>query len=197
MSEDINKEKLAALRLSVELRLGHGVNTPSEFKRLSEDIKQQLGRSKNEMQRLPSKRLNLAEIEREQSVIEPLYVLLQKKREETMLAIIAEPDIARVVEYAENNSAFVGPNRRKTYLLALVLGLVFPIGIAYVLLLLKTKITTPDDISTRTNIPVIGIIPQSERRVTKASEIIHDSSTSTTTETTVPRRAPIACPTHI
>ncbi len=147
-----------------------------------DEIKQQLGRSKNEMQRLPSKRLNLAEIEREQSVIEPLYVLLQKKREETMLAIIAEPDIARVVEYAENNSAFVGPNRRKTYLMALVLGLVFPIGIAYVLLLLKTKITTPDDISTRTNIPVIGIIPQSERRVTKASEIIHDSSTSTTTE---------------
>lgn len=45
MSEDINKEKLAALRLSVELRLGHGVNTPSEFKRLSEDIKQQLGRA--------------------------------------------------------------------------------------------------------------------------------------------------------
>ncbi|MBP5346804.1 MAG: polysaccharide biosynthesis tyrosine autokinase [Bacteroidales bacterium] len=147
-----------------------------------DEISQQLGRSKNEMQRLPSKRLNLAEIEREQSVIEPLYVLLQKKREETMLAIIAEPDIARVVEYAENNSVFIGPNRRKTYLIALILGLAIPLAIGYLILLLKTKITTPDDISTRTNIPVIGIIPEGSKHVTKAKDIIHDSTTSATAE---------------
>ncbi|MCR5394040.1 MAG: polysaccharide biosynthesis tyrosine autokinase [Bacteroidales bacterium] len=146
------------------------------------ELTQQIGRSQDDMRRLPSQRLTLGEIEREQSIIEPLYVLLQKKREETMLAIIAEPDIARIVEHAENNTFFTGPNRRKFYLIALFLGLVLPVAIYYVKILLKTKITTPDDITSRTSTPIIGIVPLSKTRITKASDIIAQSSTNTTTE---------------
>ena len=147
-----------------------------------EEIMGQLGESKSQMKQLPGKRLSLAEIEREQSVIEPLYVLLQKKREETMLAIIAEPDIARIVEHAENNTALTGPNRRRIYLLALILGLALPIGVAYAFVLLKTKVTSPEDISSRTRIPILGVVPQSPNRITKAREIIEQSSHSTITE---------------
>lgn len=147
-----------------------------------EEILGQLGKNKSRMQQLPSQRLSLAGIEREQSIIEPLYVLLQKKREETMLAIIAEPDIARIVEYAENNTALIGPNRKRVYLIALFLGLMIPLAITYALLMLKTKITSPEDISSRTSIPILGVVPQSSSRITKAQEIIAQSSQSTTTE---------------
>lgn len=147
-----------------------------------EELNKMVGNSKRQMKQLPGQRLNLAGIEREQSVIEPLYVLLQKKREETMLAIIAEPDIARIVEHAENNTALVGPNRRRIYLIALLLGLMLPMGIAYAILMLKTKITTPEDITSRTHIPILGVVPQSSTRVTKAQEIIEQSTRSTITE---------------
>ncbi|MBE6332899.1 MAG: polysaccharide biosynthesis tyrosine autokinase [Bacteroidales bacterium] len=147
-----------------------------------DELMQQIGRNKNEMQRLPTQRLNLAAIEREQSVIEPLYVLLQKKREETMLAIIAEPDIARIVEHSENNSVFIGPNRRNTYLMALILGLMIPVLITYARMFLKMKIETPDDIISRTQIPILGIVPLGQGRITKAQEIIEQKSVSTTAE---------------
>jgi len=147
-----------------------------------EEINKMVGNSKRQMKQLPSQRLDLAGIQREQSVIEPLYVLLQKKREETMLAIIAEPDIARIVEHAENNTALIGPNRKRIYLIALMLGLMLPLGIAYGFLMLKTKIATPEDISSRTRIPILGVVPQSSTRITKAQEIIAQSTRSTITE---------------
>ncbi len=147
-----------------------------------EKIIQQLGKNKKEMQRLPSQKLNLAEIERERSVVEPLYVLLQKKREETMLAIIAEPDIARIVEHAEFNSVSVGPNSSRIYLMALILGLLFPIGLVVAKIALKTKITMPDDITSRTKIPVLGIVPQGQKRYTNVKDIIGQNGQDITAE---------------
>ncbi|MBP5716315.1 MAG: polysaccharide biosynthesis tyrosine autokinase [Bacteroidales bacterium] len=147
-----------------------------------EKIMQQVGKNKKEMQRLPSQRLNLAEIERERSVVEPLYVLLQKKREETMLAIIAEPDIARIVEYAECSSVPVGPDRHRIYLMALVLGLLFPVSIVAAKIFLKTKVTMPDDITSRTRIPVLGIVPQGKKRYVKVKDIIGQEGQDVTSE---------------
>ena len=40
-----DKDKIEALRHAVEQRLGHGVNTPSEFSRLSLEIEQRTGRT--------------------------------------------------------------------------------------------------------------------------------------------------------
>lgn len=39
----LEKDSIAALRRAVEQRFGHGVNSPSEFKRLSQAIEQQTG----------------------------------------------------------------------------------------------------------------------------------------------------------
>lgn len=41
----LEKDSIAALRRAVERRLGHGVNTPSEFSRLSLEIEQRTGRT--------------------------------------------------------------------------------------------------------------------------------------------------------
>lgn len=146
------------------------------------EIQGQLVESKSQMKRLPAQRLDLAVIEREQSIIEPLYVLLQKKREETMLAIIAEPDVARVVEHSENNSSLIGPNRKRSYAVALILGLICPLAFVYVRMMLKTKIAVPEDIASRTQLPIVAVIPQGPVRAVKAQQIIAESAKSTTTE---------------
>ena len=156
------------------------------------ELKGQIGHSLTELKNLPNQRLGLAAIEREQSVIEPLYVLLQKKREETMLAIIAEPDIARIIEHAENTSLRIGPNRRSILFIVILLGLIFPLGIAYLKLLLKTKITGPEDIEQRTSVTVLGLIPKSNEQITKAKNIIQNQRSSIISEVFRSLRANLA-----
>ncbi|MBQ0058270.1 MAG: polysaccharide biosynthesis tyrosine autokinase [Bacteroidales bacterium] len=147
-----------------------------------EDLKRLHGKSKSNLQNLPGQKFSLAAIEREQSVIEPLYVLLQKKREETMLAIIAEPDIARIVEHSENTSSLVGPNRNRILGIAFLLGFLFPIGIVYLRMLFKTKVTIPEDIVTRTKVPLLGVVPKSGIRMVTIKDIVAQSSYNTTVE---------------
>lgn len=147
-----------------------------------QELQRQLGRSKGYLSSVPGQKINLAQIEREQSVIEPLYVLLQKKREETMLTIVAEPDIARVVEYPDNNSTLVGPNVRQIVILAIVLGLILPLLVVYLISLLKTKVQTPEDIVSRTHAPLLGVVPRHQDGSFRASEMSDKGSSSVLSE---------------
>jgi len=103
-------------------------------------------------------------------------VLLQKKREETMLTIVAEPDIARVVEYPENNTILVGPNARQVILVAIVIGFLLPLLIVYLLMLMKTKVQGPDDIASRTRVPLLGVVPRREGNAFKAADMAEKGS---------------------
>ena len=141
-----------------------------------QELSKQQGRQKGYLSSVPGQKISLAQIEREQSVIEPLYVLLQKKREETMLTIVAEPDIARIVEYPENNSILVGPNTRQVLVVAFVLGFLLPLVVIYLLTLMKTKVQTPDDIATRTRVPLLGVVPRHEGPAFHASQMIGQGS---------------------
>lgn len=143
------------------------------------ELQNQLGKSMGYLSSVPGQKINLAQIEREQSVIEPLYILLQKKREETMLTIVAEPDIARVVEYPENNSILVGPNARQIIIIAIVLGFLIPLLVIYLLSLMKTKVQTPEDIASRTRIPLLGVVPRREGPAFRATDIMKEGSEGT------------------
>lgn len=145
-------------------------------------LQRQTGHTKGLLANVPSQKIDLAQIVREQSVIEPLYVLLQKKREETMLAIVAEPDIARIVEYPDDNSELVGPNVRQIVSFALVLGFILPLIIVYLISLLKTKVETPADIVTRTRVPLLGVLPRHEGTVFRAADVVEQGKASLLSE---------------
>lgn len=152
-------------------------NQQASLKLQKAEFQRQVGRSKGYLSSVPSQKINLAQIEREQSVIEPLYVLLQKKREETMLTIVAEPDIARIVEYPENNSILVGPNARQVVVVAFVVGFLLPLLVIYLLTLMKTKVQTPDDIASRTRVPLLGVVPRRQGTTNfKASDMAVEGS---------------------
>ncbi len=151
-------------------------NQQTSLKLQRKELSRQMGRSKDYLSSVPGQKIDLAQIERERSVIEPLYVLLQKKREETMLTIVAEPDIARIVEYPENNSVLVGPNARQVFLVAIVTGFLLPLIIVYLLMLMKTKVQGPDDISSRTRVPLLGVVPRREGNTFRASEMAEKGS---------------------
>lgn len=135
------------------------------------ELQREAGRTRGMLKNVPGQKINLAQIEREQSVIEPLYVLLQKKREETMLTIVAEPDIARVVEYPANNTVLIGPNKRQILIFAFVIGFFLPLLLLYIISLLKTKVQNPDDIVSRTRAPLLGVVPRHVGPTFKAADM--------------------------
>lgn len=166
-------KQIADLRAIVD----KSVSTQITSLRLRQKELQRLaGRTRNALSNVPGQKINLAQIEREQSVIEPLYVLLQKKREETMLAIVAEPDIARMVEYPEDNSILVGPNARQVFIFAVVVGFILPLLLLYLFSLLKTKVQNPDDIVSRTRAPLLGVVPRHQGPGFKAADMAVEGS---------------------
>lgn len=145
-------------------------------------LQRQTGQTKGLLANVPSQKIDFAQIVREQSVIEPLYVLLQKKREETMLAIVAEPDIARIVEYPDDNSVLVGPDVRQILTFSLVLGFILPLVIVYLLSLLKTKVYSPADIVSRTRVPLLGVLPRHDSAVFRAADVVENGKASLLSE---------------
>jgi capsular exopolysaccharide synthesis family protein len=166
-------KQIADLRAVIEKSVA---NQETSLTLQRKELARQQGRSKGYLSSVPGQKINLAQIERERSVIEPLYVLLQKKREETMLTIVAEPDIARVVEYPDNNTVLVGPNARQVILVALVIGFLLPLLIVYLLMLMKTKVQNPDDIASRTRVPLLGVVPRREGATFKAADMAEKGS---------------------
>lgn len=108
---------------------------------------------------MPKEQYELAQISRRVDIIEPLYLLLQQKREEAQIAFCSESDNFRVIEPAFGSPYPVSPNSRMIYLLALMMGLALPVAAVWVRKMLKTKVETKKDVEDRVNASVLAIIP--------------------------------------
>ena len=126
-----------------------------------ESLQEQIFKGEKEIATIPSQQLELARITRRQEIIEPLYRLLQQKKEENMISLYALPDNARLMESPAPRFSPVKPNKRKVYLASLLLGLILPPGIFYTIEVLRRKIIGKNDVEKRTNIPIFAIIPKS------------------------------------
>lgn len=136
--------------------------------RTAHDLRKQsfgrrLGSNQQELAAMPVKQLALTRMSRDQQVKEPLYILLQQKREEALLMLSSLTDDAYVVDSARGATTPVFPNRREIYALMLIFGLAVPAGFVVLLNLFRNKVLFEKDIIDRTTIPVLGVIPRSPR----------------------------------
>lgn len=111
----------------------------------------------------PERQKDLRVIAREQGVKEQLYLhLLEKKEEASITSHITVPN-SRIIDKAEAISPIpVFPNKKNTYLLALVLGLVIPFSCIYAKELLNTTIKTKQELEELVSTPVLGSIPKAK-----------------------------------
>lgn len=101
------------------------------------------------------------DIQREQQIKETLYLYLLQKREENEIAAAANITNLKVIDYAYTNSTPVSPKKSIILLAAVLLGILFPIAIIYVILLLDTKVKSPEDIEEH-GLTFLGSIPTSD-----------------------------------
>ena len=126
------------------------------------NINAKLRQSKSRLSAMPSQQLELTRFGRQQQVKEPLYILLQQKKEEALISLYAIADRCKVVDPAHFTAYATAPNRKMIYLLAFLLGFILPPAIFFLRQMLKSKVEGKLDITNRTDIPVLASIPISE-----------------------------------
>lgn len=98
---------------------------------------------------------------RQQEIQANLYLMLLQKREENNITLASTANNARVIDEPLAGGQ-VSPQSSQIYMIALVLGLGFPVGILFLWGLLQFKIKTRADVERITRLPIIGDIPLTE-----------------------------------
>ena len=114
------------------------------------------------LQSIPSKGRELAERQRQQKIKEELYLFLLQKREESAIASASTISDSKIVEPALSSNNPIRPNRRSTYMLAIMLGLALPAGLVMLKEYLNDRVNSRLDIERETDAPFIGEIGHSE-----------------------------------
>ena len=106
----------------------------------------------------PTQERSLNNIIRQQEIKVELYLMLLQKREENYISLNSTAAKARVIDDPRSTGQ-VAPKTKVILLGALVLGLCFPVGLIYLLGLLRYRIEGREDVEMLTKIPVLADIP--------------------------------------
>ncbi|MFC5045352.1 GumC family protein [Aquimarina hainanensis] len=108
----------------------------------------------------PKRQKDLRVIEREQTIKEQLYLYLLQKREEAEITSHITLSNTKVIDKASVLSArLVSPNKKMTYLVALLAGLLIPFVIIYLSDLLNIRVSSKEELEKNTSMPMLGTIP--------------------------------------
>ena len=138
-------------------------NLEKSYKLQRSNTNQKLREAKGRLSQVPVQQQEISSFERQQKIKEPLYILLQQKKEEAMISLYAIADQCKVIDSAANTAVPTAPNRKMIYLLALLLGLCIPPAIFFLRQSLKSKVEGKLDITNRTSIPILASIPISDK----------------------------------
>mgnify|MGYP002930011184 FL=1 len=115
------------------------------------------------LQANPSQARYLLSVERQQKVKESLYLYLLQKREENELSQAFTAYNTRVINPPMGSDLPVAPNRRNVMLVAVLLGLLIPLGAIYLSETLNSKVRGRKDLESL-SVPFVGEIPLGYRR---------------------------------
>lgn len=103
----------------------------------------------------------LTEIGRQREIKQGVYLLMLQKREETAMELANTTDKGRLIDAVQGDPLSVTPQKKTVLLVALFLGALLPMGILYLLQMLKTKIDTREELEAATKLPFLTEISAS------------------------------------
>lgn len=108
---------------------------------------------------LPQKELELARLNRDVQVNEQVYMMLRTRYEETRIAENMQISDVWVIDPAVRPTSPVSPRVKLNLAIALMLGLLAGVGVAFLLEFLDTSLKTQEDVERELELPVLGLIP--------------------------------------
>ena len=117
----------------------------------------------------------LLALTRECNIKSDLYVMLLQKYEENALSLAVTADNLRCID-APTVGGMVSPDKNKTYLIAVLIGLAIPAIYVCLLIMFQTKLTSVEDTIKRFKVPFVGTIPMLFDLKGRKSSIVVDKN---------------------
>jgi capsular exopolysaccharide synthesis family protein len=112
---------------------------------------------------IPAKEKQLLEVTRQQVILQELYSYLLQKRLETAISSASTISNIKVMEPAMTSSVPISPNRKLSYIIAILLGIGLPTGIIFLIEYLNDKIKSRREIEQLTSTPILGEVGHADQ----------------------------------
>ncbi len=151
---------------SLELSIGHQIDllksSINDYKASTAlsigQLEERIRDEEREMKRLPTTRKNLMSLQREFDINETMYLFLEERRTEAEILKASNISQVQVIDSPYVHSK-VFPRDALNYVIALVIAALFVYFATTAYDLNVQRIDTPDDLTTKTQLPLIGSIP--------------------------------------
>ena len=128
-----------------------------------------INEAENTMKKLPEDQQELIKIKRKYDLSDNIYsTFLQKRSEADIVKAANLSDIHFIDPAKDIGGGLIGPKTSVNYVLALFLGILFPLLFVFAIYLISNTIQNTDDISKLTQIPIIGVIGLGEEKTVLA-----------------------------
>ena len=127
------------------------------------NLDRQASKFEGRISKAPQQEKEFLTIARQQEIKAQLYIMLLQKREENAITLAATATNGRIIEQALPDNAPVAPKKKVTLLAALILGLGIPVGIIFLIDLLKYRIENGEDVQKLTSVPLVAELPHCQK----------------------------------
>lgn len=121
-------------------------------------LDQQIGSIKQTFNNIPKAERELINLTSNATINQKVYGYLSEKKLEAQISKAAITSGATIVDYAIYNTAAISPIHKKTYVSALIIGLIAGVGLIFLVRMLNPFIYDKETIESLTTIPIIGVI---------------------------------------
>ena len=147
-----------------------------------QSIETQYSKYQTKVASTPEQERILTQIGRQQEVKSGLYLMLLQKREENSISLAATADKGKLIDEPAFGGK-VSPKGSILMLLALALGFGLPLGIIYLMQLMRYKIEGTEDVKKLTSLPVVAeVAVANESAKTSAGIVVHENKNEQTDE---------------
>ena len=129
----------------------------------------------------PTQERALTNMSRQQEIKANLYLMLLQKREENYISLASTAAKARIIDSPQKVGK-VSPRSAIIWLIALILGMCLPVGIIYLMGLLRYRIEGREDIEKLTKISILADIPLAGKSVDGEKALVVRENTNNSME---------------
>ena len=109
---------------------------------------------------VPKQETEFKDIQRQQTIVETVYLYLLQKREENSIALSVTVPNSKLIDTAGGSESPVSPKPLMIFMIAGVMGVIIPFGFLFISFSLDTKVHSAKEIEAAVQAPYIGDIPE-------------------------------------
>ncbi|RZL47119.1 MAG: polysaccharide biosynthesis tyrosine autokinase [Pedobacter sp.] len=138
--------------------LGNIESTKKTYILTRNKLRSQLQKAEGQISGVPQIEKDYLKLARNQQIKQELYIFMMQKAEETAISKTSNISIAKIIDPPKAQVLPISPKKNVIYLIGLLVGLMIPVALIFVSEVFNNTVSTKEDITNRTQVPVIGEI---------------------------------------